>query len=320
MSTRREDRLAYTAPAPRASHAVALIGYGEVGTIFAAGLCDAGVERVRAFDVQASDPAWKARADARAAAVGVVPAASAQEALAGAHLVISAVTAAQALPAAEAIAAACRPGSVVLDVNSASPQARRRCAEAVNGAGGRYVEAAVMTSVPPHGLRVPMLLGGPHAEAALPMLSALGFGASVGSGDYGVVSAIKLSRSVVIKGMEALFIESLLTARRYGVEREVLASLAETFPGIDWEKQATWFWRRVVQHGARRAEEMREAAVTVHDAGIEPDMASSTAKVQARLAQARAHGVFGDEPGNFGWRELADRLPMPDGCGTGKRR
>jgi hypothetical protein len=88
----------------------------------------------------------------------------------------------------------------------------------------------------------------------------------------------------------------------------VLASLAETFPGLDWERQAGWFWRRVVQHGKRRAEEMREAAVTVRDAGIEPRMATATAGTQAWVASLRADGVFDGVDAEGGWRALADRI------------
>jgi 3-hydroxyisobutyrate dehydrogenase-like beta-hydroxyacid dehydrogenase len=112
---------------------------------------------------------------------------------------------------------------------------------------------------------------------------------------------------VMVKGMEALAIESLLAARRYGVEREVLASLAETFPGLDWERQASYFWRRVVQHGRRRAEEMREAAVTVRDAGLPPQMAAATADLQAWVATLAAAGAFTDSAPDAGWRAGAWR-------------
>jgi 3-hydroxyisobutyrate dehydrogenase len=283
---------------------VALVGYGEVGGTFGAALAKAGA-RVSAFDILGADAAWLDRARERDRGVAVVT--SNEEAVADADLVICAVTAAQTRTAAGQIARSVRPGAFVLDVNSASPQTKRACADVVDRAGGRYVESAVMTSVPPHGIKVPMLLGGAHAEALRPTLDALGFNASVGSAELGTVSAVKLCRSVVIKGMEALFIESMLAARHYGVEDEVLASLAETFPGIDWERQATWFWQRVVQHGKRRAEEMREAAVTVGDAGIEPRMASATADVQAWISSLKESGVFQSGSGE-GFRELADRV------------
>jgi len=287
---------------------VALVGYGEVGGIFGAALAAAGVGSVTASDTLVADANWAAAARARGARDGVVLAADTKGAVAASDLIISAVTAASTAAAAGQIAVACRRGAFVLDVNSASPQAKTSCAETVNRAGGCYVEAAVMSSVPPYGLRVPMLLGGPHAAALQPVLATLGFAATVGAASYGVVSAIKMCRSVVIKGMEALMIESLLAARRYGVEREVLASLAETFPGLDWDRQPTYFWQRVVQHGRRRAEEMREAAVTVGDAGVAPRMASATADVQAWVATLRAEGAFAAVAPEAAWRDLADAI------------
>jgi 3-hydroxyisobutyrate dehydrogenase-like beta-hydroxyacid dehydrogenase len=285
---------------------VGFVGYGEVGGIFCAELVRMGVRSVTAFDVLIADASWAIAARARATRDGVVLASATNDAVADSDLVISAVTAAATSAAAREIASACRVGTFVLDLNSASPRTKTECAATVERAGGRYVEAAVMSSVPPHGIRAPMLLGGPHATTVLPILEQLGFAATVGSTSYGVVSAIKLCRSVVVKGMEALAIESLLAARRYGVEREVLASLAETFPGLEWERQATWFWRRVVQHGRRRAEEMHEAAVTVQDAGIAPRMATATADLQAHVARLRAEGQFADAATEAGWRELAD--------------
>ncbi len=285
---------------------VALVGYGEVGSIFGAALAAAGVAAMTAYDVLIADASWAAMARARASQAGVVLASDTSHAVADASLVISAVTAASTTSAARQIASACRGGTFVLDVNSASPQTKRTCADAVERTGGRYVEVAVMSSVPPHGIRAPMLLGGPYASAVQPTLAALGFDATVGSASYGVVSAIKLCRSVVVKGMEALVIESLLAARRHGVEREVLASLAETFPGLDWERQATWFWRRVVQHGRRRAEEMREAAATVEGVGVHPRMAAATADLHAWIASLGAGGAFAGAAEDADWRAFAD--------------
>jgi len=298
---------------------VMLVGYGEVGRIFGAALAGAGVASVTAYDILSIDASWMATARARAAQDGVTLVPAIGRAVAQGSLVISAVTAAAPTLAAQEIADASHPGTFVLDVNSSSPATKAACADVVARVGGRYVEAAVMSSVPPHGIRVPMLLGGPHASTLQPTLAALGFAATVGSTSYGVVSAIKLCRSVVVKGMEALAIESLLAARRYGVEREVMASLAETFPGLDWERQATWFWQRVVQHGRRRAEEMREAAATVEDVGIRARMAAATADVQAWVAALRADGVF-DGASDADWRDLADSIQREKLSGNDQSR
>jgi 3-hydroxyisobutyrate dehydrogenase-like beta-hydroxyacid dehydrogenase len=176
------------------------------------------------------------------------------------------------------------------------------------------VEGAVMTSVPPYRSRVPLLLGGPHAAAFEPVLRELGFtGAKVASEKLGVASATKMCRSVMVKGLEAMVIESFTTARAHGVEDAVIASLVETFPGIDWEKQASYFFQRVIEHGRRRAEEVREVAVTVREAGLAPHSAAGTAERQAQIADLADAGVFGTrgEPGfarSSDWRTEADRI------------
>jgi len=248
-----------------------------------------------------------------AARTGIALAASHADAVRGAGLVISAVTASQAVPVAHACARALDAGAFLLDLNSASPNAKIRAAEVIDAAGGRYVEGAVMTSVPPYRIRVPLLLGGPHAAALQPLLEQLGFVPRVASDRLGVASASKMCRSIMIKGLEAMVIESFTTARAYGVEDAVIASLRETFPAIDWEKQGAYFFQRVIEHGRRRAEEVREVAETVRDVGLEPWSAAGTAERQAWVAALADRGLFGvkGEPGfarQTDWRTEADRI------------
>ena len=287
---------------------VALIGYGEVGRILGCALHARGLASLSTFDRLFDDPARREAMRQRARDDGVLPAATAATAVADADLVLCAVTADQTSAAAQSVAASLRAGAFYVDVNSASPQTKCNCAALIDAANGRYVEMAVMTSVPPYGIRVPMLSGGPHAADVAPLLATLGFRVEPASDKLGVASAIKMCRSVIVKGMEAIVIESFLTARRYGVETQVLASLAETFPGLDWEKSGDYFFQRVVAHGKRRAEEMREAAATVREGGLEPFMASAIADRHAWLAALTAAGVFADLPPDASWREFADQI------------
>jgi 3-hydroxyisobutyrate dehydrogenase-like beta-hydroxyacid dehydrogenase len=246
------------------------------------------------------------RADAERAGVTALDSMTAL--LERADVVISAVTASQALAVATEAAASIRPGTWFLDVNSASPATKTAASRLIDGAGSRYVEASMMTSVPPYGIRVPMLLGGVHAEAAKALLAPLGFSMEVASDRIGVASAIKMCRSVFIKGLEAIVIESYASARHYGVEDHVLASLAETFPAIDWEKQGAYLFSRVAQHGRRRAEEMREAAVTVREAGLDSHLAAATAARQDMVANLAAQGAFANLDASVDWRLYADRV------------
>ncbi len=290
---------------------IALIGYGEVGRILGEDLRARG-ESVTVFDLKLNDERAQPLRD-HAAAHGITLAAAHAQAVRGADLIVSAVTASQAVPVAQACAAGLRAGAFFLDFNSASPGAKCRAAEIVNAAGGRYVEGAVMTSVPPYRIQVPLLLGGPHAAALEPVVNGLGFAAKVASEKLGVASATKMCRSVMIKGLEAMVIESFTAARHYGVEDAVIASLKETFPGIDWEKQAAYFFQRVIEHGRRRSEEVREVAETVREAGLEPWSAAGTAERQAWVADLADAGLFGargtkEFARSADWRTEADRI------------
>ncbi|MCM2253070.1 MAG: DUF1932 domain-containing protein [Ramlibacter sp.] len=288
---------------------IGLLGYGEVGKIFAAGLKgQPGVSSLGAWDLKFAEPQTRQAETAHAGAAGIAAHASLAALCAASDLVISAVTASNTLVAAREAAAHMAPGCVFLDLNSASPGTKQEAAAAIERAGARYVEAGVMTSVPPYGIRVPMLLGGPCAAELAAVLARWGMDAKPVSDRLGVASAIKMCRSVMIKGLEALVIESYAAARSYGVEDHVLPTLAETFPSIDWAGQGAYFFSRVVQHGKRRAEEMREAANTVREAGFEPFMAAATADKQQWVADEAARGVFANIAKDARWQEYADRL------------
>ena len=264
---------------------VGLVGYGEVGRILAEDLRERGLA-VAAYDLKLGTVA-DAPLGRHAAQHGVSLAGSHAELASQADFIVSAVTASQTVAVAESCAPAVRRDAFFLDFNSASPGAKITAAERVGAGGARYVEAAVMTAIAPYRIRVPLLLGGgwpPRRRRSCRCSwrsgSIRGGAAAaargprvrrtVASDKFGVASATKMCRSVIVKGLEAMVIESFTAARAYGVEDQLLASLAETFPGIDWEKQGGYFFQRAIQHGRRRAEEMREATETVREAGLEP--------------------------------------------------
>lgn len=264
---------------------ICLLGLGEVGSALATGLATLDNVKLIAWDYKFADPASTASRHA-AGRSWLQLAGEAKSAATGCDLVISAVTAAQALPAAESILPSLKSGAWFLDLNSVSPGAKKSVAAVVESSGARFVEAAVMSPIAPRYLASPILLGGPHAEAFLPIAQALGFtGTNLSSASIGKAAATKMCRSVVVKGMEAALTEALLAARYHGVEVEVLASLGGMFPHPDWNRQAQYMISRSLEHGVRRAEEMREAAKTVAEAGIEPLMSEASAQRQGWSAQ-----------------------------------
>ena len=271
-----------SAGAPR----IALIGYGEVGQTLAADLHAAGLRGISAWDrlfpLPASAPSRAAQDTGH-----VSPAPSMADAVLDRTVIISAVTAASSVSAAREAAASIAPDAYYLDLNSVAPATKRAAASAIEAAGGRYIEAAVMSPIGPRRIASPMLIGGRHCGSFEPLARALGFtGVQVFDVRVGRASAAKMCRSVMVKGLEALLTEGLLAARHHGVEATVLESLRDLLPGADWQRVANYMIGRSQQHGRRRAEEMREAAAAVSEAGIEPLMSLACA---ARQDWAAAH-------------------------------
>jgi 3-hydroxyisobutyrate dehydrogenase-like beta-hydroxyacid dehydrogenase len=246
---------------------LALIGFGEAGSTFA-----------KAAGWNGAAPAWDLLEARRTAA-------SAVEALAGAPLVLSLVAADQALVAAQSCAPHIAPGAIWCDMNSVAPGTKRMAAQAIEAAGGHYVDVAVLAPVNPARLAVPLLLAGAAAGRAEVLLRVAGFtNTRVVGEEVGRASAIKMIRSVMVKGIEALTVEMMLAAEAAGVADEVLASLEASEQAQPWRQRAAYNIERMVTHGARRAAEMAESARTLSELGIEPVMTEGTVRRQAAMA------------------------------------
>ena len=255
---------------------IALIGFGEAASTFS------GAARwdCRGYDVLA---------DRRQAMgeVGVSSCDSAADALRDADLVLSLVTADNALPAARDYAPLLQPGAIWCDMNSVAPDTKREAASAVDAAGGRYVDVAILAPVQPARLGVPLLVSGDHAGAASDALVSAGFGNVRMVGDeIGRASSIKMIRSVMVKGLEALTDEMMAAANAAGVTDEVLASLDRSEKSVGWAERAAYNLERMATHGARRAAEMEEVARTLATLGVEPLLTNATVTRQ-RDAAAR---------------------------------
>jgi 3-hydroxyisobutyrate dehydrogenase-like beta-hydroxyacid dehydrogenase len=290
---------------------IAIIGFGEAGGIFGRELAQQGIA-VCTYDILLEDTVSRETLRSKASRAGVAVAASHAAAASSADLVISAVTATSALDVARTVGPHLAPSQIYLDINSVSPDTKRKSARFVEAKGGSFIEAAVMGAVPPKKLRVEMLLGGKDAAAASAALNALGFATEAVAERVGVASAIKMCRSVMIKGIEALTIECLLGARRYGAEEQVLASLERTFPAMGWTGALPdYLISRVAEHGRRRAAEMREVAATLEDGGISPRMAAATAALHDWFVDAARTGGT-DPQGSFAWRRVIDGILRSD--------
>ena len=250
---------------------ITLVGYGEAGRTFARA---AGWQsRAHVFDMQNLDDAF---AEDRVCGCSTLA-----EALLGSKYAISVVTADQALVVAQDVATTIASRALFFDMNSVAPDTKRAAADAIEAAGGHYIDVAIMSPVDPAGIAVPLLISGPHCEEGMEALSALGFTnvRTVGE-DVGRASTIKMLRSVMYKGVEALTAECLIACEKAGVIDEVLGSFNN-----DWSAQADYRLDRMLVHGTRRSAEMAEAVKTLEMLGVEPDLTRATVARQAALGE-----------------------------------
>jgi 3-hydroxyisobutyrate dehydrogenase-like beta-hydroxyacid dehydrogenase len=271
---------------------VCFIGFGEAGQAMASGLRESGIERIAAWDIL-FPVAEGARLKVAGEIIGVRLANSAADAVAETDMIVSAVTAASSLEAAQSVAPHLAGNPYYLDINSVSPGRKQATAKLLDGRA-RYVDVAVVAPINPLRHRTPLLISGPHAEAVSPLLRELEMQLTVVDAATGSAAAIKMIRSVMIKGIEALTLECFLAASRAGVLDAVTASLKNNYPGLDWTKMSAYNLERMASHGERRAAEMEESAATLRELGLDPLMAEATVKRQREMgalgkdAQVRA--------------------------------
>lgn len=272
------------------------VGFGEAAYHMAKGLRGEGVQRIVAFDIHANDAARGQKIQTRAREAGVELMPDSSTLAASADILISAVTADQAVPAAHQSAPHLTSRHLYADLNSISPKAKEQVAAVIVSNGAAFCEIAVMGPIPPYGHKAPLLLGASGAEQFQALFAPLGMRMEIVSTDrVGRAAAVKMFRSVVYKGIEALLFECILGAGQYGAEERVFASLKESIPGVDWKKLADYMVGRVVVHGERRAREMDEVAKTLEECGVEPIMASATARRFDWAAQSGLREKFSGE-------------------------
>jgi 3-hydroxyisobutyrate dehydrogenase-like beta-hydroxyacid dehydrogenase len=280
--------------------AVGFIGFGEAGFTIGRGLRSVGVEQIYAYDIASDWPDRGPLIRQRAGGCGATLVESPGRLAAACDVLFSTVTCSAALEAARQHAPHLTVRHVYADLNSVSPELKREIAETIAASGAAFVEVAVMAPVDPLAHRVPMLLGGPNAAKLVELMAPFGMRLEVLPGPIGTAAAVKMCRSIVVKGLEALLCECVLGASRYGADALVFASLDESYPGIDWKKLADYTMRRLVVHGERRAREMEEVAATLRAIGVEPIMAEATARRQDWSAVLNLKAHFGPEgPGTY---------------------
>lgn len=274
---------------------IGFVGFGEAAYHIAKGLRQPGIACITAFDLHTHTPGLGQKIQQRARDTETRLVESNGQLAQACDIMLSAVTANQAANAAEQNAPHLTPDHIYADLNSVSPGLKQSIARVIETSGARFAEIAMMAPVPPYGHKVPMLAGGNGAQAFVDRLAPFGITAEIVSREVGTAAATKMFRSIIVKGLEALLTECVLGASRYHADERVFASLAESFPGIQWKQLADYMVGRVVVHGERRAREMEEVAATLREIDIEPIMAEAIVRRMDWSVEAGLKQLFGGE-------------------------
>jgi 3-hydroxyisobutyrate dehydrogenase-like beta-hydroxyacid dehydrogenase len=278
---------------------IGFVGFGEAARVFAGGL-RGRVASVVAFCRGArNSPPYtpEFRADAERLGVRLV---DSTEALAReANVIVSAVATAAAGPVAEDVARFLGPGHLFVDINAAPPGVKETMASVVTAQGARFVDAELMGAASLYGFAVPLYVSGDGAEAFAALLGPLGLRITRVPGAASAAAMLKMIRSVVTKGMEAVIVEAMFAAFRAGVAREAFAAVTEPMDALRFSDFATMCLTSDPIHAERRAEEMKQVAEVVRALGVEPIMTESARRrlewsARFRLREARAGQAFAD--------------------------
>lgn len=273
---------------------IGFLGFGEAGYHLATGFREEGVAHISSFDINTNTPGLGERIRQRASAAGIDLVESPGQLAERSDILFSVVTADAAHNAAHQMVPYLTERHFYADLNSVSPQTKQQIDRSIASTGAKFVEAAVMSPVPGHNHKVPILMAGANAASLTELLVPIGMRLEVISDQIGAASAVKMCRSIVVKGLEALLLECAMGAVHYNADERVFASLEESYPAINWKELAGYAIGRVIEHGGRRAREMEEAAATLRTAGIKPVMSEATVETQDWGAGLNLKQQFGN--------------------------
>jgi len=286
---------------------IALIGFGEAGSTIAHGLAAVGgwrgpsrpgdnaPRRLIAIDTALDRDARGTALGKAARALDVAIESRYTAALSEADLVICAVPGDNAAEAAETAGPLLKPGAHYLDLCTITGRMSDADRAFIEAGKGRYIDVAVMGGFFKQGMKAPMLVAGADVEPIVAWMNTNGFEAKALGPKPGSASAVKMVRSVLVKGIEALGVEALVTAQRQGILEEVLACLADA-DQMPFRDFIAMLVQTHIVHAGRRWEEMGLVAQTLRETGVEPLMTEAIERNHRRTVDARIAPADGQVP------------------------
>lgn len=255
---------------------IGFIGFGGAGYGLTQGLRQAGLQEVLFYDRMQQTAPYAEVIRRHAAETGAIQTENAAELLSKVDVVFSCVTGAMAVSVAEEAIPFLHPAHLYADVNTAAPQIKEQVAGIVEKSGAAFVDAAMMGAIPTFLHRVPILASGGGAERFRQCMQPYGMNIRVIGEKPGQASAIKMFRSVFMKGLLSLFLEMLTATHRYGVDETVLGSISESLDGVPFLETARQQMTKGCVNAGRMAHEMEEVIATLEGMGLPAGMSRAS--------------------------------------------
>jgi 3-hydroxyisobutyrate dehydrogenase-like beta-hydroxyacid dehydrogenase len=270
-----------------------LIGYGEVGSTLGQGLRAEGLREIVSYDKYAFDGPFRHLIQSRAAEAGVPLVRSPAELAARGDVILGVTPGSASIESAEAFAPHINKQHIFIDLASATPKVKQAVGRTLGGTGTNIADASIMGTPHADGHRLPILASGPAAQCFHELMSPWGLKIERVDGDLGAASGIKIMRSVIAKGLEALLVECMLGASRYGIDDVVLRSFGKFMNSRSFEEMANFLLVTDVIHAERRAHEARMSADALEEIGVDPVMTRATAERLQWVCELGAKEHFG---------------------------
>ncbi|HEX5022707.1 MAG TPA: NAD(P)-binding domain-containing protein [Candidatus Binatia bacterium] len=258
---------------------IGILSIGEMGFHWAKLLKSHGVE-VLTFDRDRGEVSRK-----RGENAGVKSVPSMAELVQSSELIVSIVVPSAAMPVATNVADAVnksgRKNLLFLDANAISPMTADEIAALLDPAGVDFVDGCIIGSAAKMGKGTIVYVSGQQASR-LKALESFNIPVKVLGPNTNQASAFKVVYAGLTKGLQGLFCELFMGARRFGLLKELSAQYEDSFPGLIDKVSSSIVGLRI--HAGRRAEEMDELKRTFNHHGMESFMAPAVQKVLESIA------------------------------------
>ena len=264
---------------------IGFIGYGEAAFNISLGLGREGVTGIRATDAMMNHEVMGKQVHARAEEAGVTLVNTNKEIAQWADIVFAAVPSSFTMDVCNDIKECLHPGQLYVDVSASTPTTKEAIWEAIKDTGVLFADAAMLGSLPKDKHQVPITASGNGAEKFHELMTPWGMKITLAGEKAGAASAIKLVRSIFMKGIAALMIDTMQAADAYGVSDEIVASIGKSLDGISFQSHLDRLVTGTALHCTRRAAELKGSVAMQEEAGLNPEMTLASKHGHEALAK-----------------------------------